>query len=72
MVSLVGYEDFRQIHDSENSQVYRARRIRDRASVSDRTYRQPVILKFLNRDYPTAEQIRRYKQEYHLTCHLES
>ncbi|MEQ9669361.1 AAA family ATPase [Coleofasciculus sp. G2-EDA-02] len=63
MVSLAGYEDFRQIHDSENSQVYHARRIRDR---------QPVILKFLNRDYPTTEQIRRYKQEYHLTCQLES
>ncbi|MGK7923913.1 MAG: AAA family ATPase [Spirulina sp.] len=63
MVSLAGYEDFFQIHDSSNSQVYRARRIGDR---------QSVILKFLNRDYPTSEQIRRYKQEYHLTCQLDA
>lgn len=43
MVSLAGYEDLIPIHDSENSQVYRARRVSDR---------KPVIVKFLNRDYP--------------------
>ncbi|NET56941.1 MAG: AAA family ATPase [Symploca sp. SIO2E6] len=63
MVALDGYEDFRQIHDGANSQVYRAQRVADG---------QPVILKFLNRDYPTSEQIRRYKQEYHLTYQLVS
>ncbi|MBP0013452.1 MAG: AAA family ATPase [Roseofilum sp. SID3] len=63
MVALVGYEDLILIHDSNNSQVYRARRISDN---------QPVILKFLNREYPTSEQIRRYKQEYQLTQQLES
>ncbi|NEQ65212.1 MAG: AAA family ATPase, partial [Symploca sp. SIO2D2] len=63
MVVLAGYENFVQIHDSTNSQVYRAQRVRDG---------QPVILKFLSRDYPTPEQIRRYKQEYHLTCQLDS
>ncbi|MDY7015034.1 MAG: serine/threonine-protein kinase, partial [Cyanobacteriota bacterium] len=63
MVALAGYENFIQIHDSANSQVYRARRVSDR---------QPVILKFLNRDYPTPEQIRRYKQEYHLTCQVDA
>jgi len=63
MVALAGYEDFVQLHDSSNSKVYRARRVRDR---------KPVILKFLNRDYPTPEQIRRYKQEYYLTCQLDS
>ena len=54
MVALVGYKDFVQIHNGANSQVYRAQRIRDG---------QPVILKFLNRDYPTPAQVRRYKQE---------
>ncbi|NET06815.1 MAG: AAA family ATPase [Symploca sp. SIO2B6] len=63
MIALAGYENLIQIHDSANSQVYRARRVGNR---------QPVILKFLNRDYPTPEQIRRYKQEYHLTCQLDS
>ena len=61
--AFTGYENFVQIHDSINSQVYRARRAGDR---------QPVIVKFLNRDYPTSEQIRRYKQEYYLTCQLNS
>ncbi|MEM9541014.1 MAG: AAA family ATPase [Cyanobacteria bacterium P01_E01_bin.42] len=63
MVSLAGYENFIQIHDSSNSQVYRARRIEDG---------QLIILKFLNQDYPSSEQIRRYKQEYYLTCQLEA
>ena len=63
MVSLAGYEDLLQIHDNANSQVYRARRVDNG---------QPVILKFLKQDYPTSEQIRRYKQEYHLTFQLNS
>ena len=67
MVALTGYQDFLQIHDGANSQVYRARRASDG---------QPVILKFLlrslNRDYPTPEQIRRYKQEYRLICQLDA
>jgi PAS domain S-box-containing protein len=63
MVTLAGYDNFIPIHDSENSQVYRARKVHNN---------QPVIIKFLDRDYPTSEQIRRYKQEYALTCQLES
>ena len=63
MVSLTGYKDFEQIHDSNNSQVYRARRVEDN---------QPFILKFLNQDYPSSEQIRRYKQEYYITCQFEA
>ncbi len=63
MVTLAGYENFVQIHHSENSRVYRARRVEDR---------QSVILKFLDQEYPTSEQIRRYKQEYHLACQIDS
>lgn len=63
MVTLAGYENLIQIHESANSLVYRARKADNN---------QPVILKFLNQDYPTTEQIRRYKQEYHLTCQLNS
>lgn len=63
MVTVAGYTDLIQIHESANSQVYRAQRVSDR---------QSIILKFINQDYPTLEQIRRYKQEYHLTSELES
>ena len=51
MVSLAGYEDLIPIHESANSQVYRAHRVIDTGK------RQPIILKFLNQDYPTSEQI---------------
>ncbi|MDY6805292.1 MAG: AAA family ATPase [Cyanobacteriota bacterium] len=61
MVTLTGYENLIPIHESANSLVYRARKADNN---------QPVILKFLNRDYPTTEQIRRYKQEYRLTSQL--
>lgn len=61
MIKLVGYENFHSIHNSNNSQVYRASRIKDGES---------VIIKFLNQDYPTSAQIRCYKQEYHLTHQL--
>ena len=71
MVNLAGYQDFIQIHKSANSLVYRARRVSDTATVT-LGETQPVIIKFLNQDYPTSEQIRRYKQEYYLTCQLES
>jgi len=63
MVTIAGYENSMPLHESANSMVYRARRVGDR---------QPVILKLLNQDYPTPEQIRRYKQEYHLTSQLDS
>ncbi|MGD1804945.1 AAA family ATPase [Dapis sp. BLCC M126] len=71
MVNLAGYQDFIEIHKSANSIVYRARRVSDTATAK-LNEPQPVILKFLNQDYPTSEQIRRYKQEYYLTCQLES
>ncbi|WP_017306230.1 AAA family ATPase [Spirulina subsalsa] len=63
MAILAGYTDFVALHKSLNSQVYRAVRHNDQ---------QAVILKFLSQDYPTPEQICRYKQEYHLTHQLDS
>ena len=63
MVVLAGYTDLIQIYEGTNSQVYRTQRLDNN---------QSVILKFLNQEYPTSEQIRRYKQEYHLTCQLDS
>ncbi|NEP81899.1 MAG: serine/threonine-protein kinase PknK [Okeania sp. SIO3B3] len=71
MVIISGYTDLIQIHESVNSLVYRARRVVD--TVTDTLHEgQSVILKFLNREYPSTEEIRRYKQEYRLTSQLES
>lgn len=60
MPTLAGYENLTPIH---HSRVYRARRVSDN---------QSVIIKLIAQDYPTSEPIRRYKQEYHLTCQLDS
>ncbi|MGD1804284.1 diguanylate cyclase domain-containing protein [Dapis sp. BLCC M126] len=61
MVLLPGYLVLDQIHESMNSEVYRAIREEDA---------QRVILKVLKADYPTLSQLTRYKQEYELTRHL--
>ena len=61
-LNFTGYENLISIHDGENSQVYRARQIKDQRS---------VILKILKADYPTPEELRRYKQEYHLANTLK-
>ncbi|MGD1808630.1 AAA family ATPase [Dapis sp. BLCC M126] len=60
--NLTGYENLISIHHGENSEVYRATQIKDKLS---------VILKILKADYPTPEQLRRYKQEYYLTNTLK-
>ncbi|MFN6538982.1 MAG: diguanylate cyclase domain-containing protein [Nostoc sp. EkiNYC01] len=62
MLTIAGFKDLNQIHAGKNSHVYRARRVQDE---------HPVILKLLNADYPTTNQLRRYRQEYFLTQQLQ-
>lgn len=62
MTTFEGYENLIQLHNGENSHVYRARRLHDE---------QAVILKILKAEYPTPDQIRRYRREYHLTQQLQ-
>jgi len=63
MTNFAEYESLNQIHEGDNSRVFRARRIHDEL---------PVILKFLKAEYPNPDQIRRYRQEYQLTQKLQS
>jgi predicted ATPase/signal transduction histidine kinase/tRNA A-37 threonylcarbamoyl transferase component Bud32 len=62
MITLTGYNILEQIYDSANSQVYRAIREQDQL---------PVILKILKQDYPTPQELTRYKQEYEIIRHLD-
>lgn len=62
MITIPGYEIVTQIYESNNSLVYRGYREHDR---------QPVILKLLKHEYPTPEQLTRYKQEYEITRSLD-
>src|SRR5919199_300017 len=62
MINLAGYEITSQIHESNNSLVYRGLRKQDN---------QPIILKFLKLDYPLPASLVRYKQEYEITRNLD-
>ncbi len=62
MTTFTEYKNLIQIHDGEHSRVYRGRRIKDD---------QPVILKVLKAEYPSPDQLRRYRQEYYLAQQLK-
>lgn len=61
MFNIPGYQILCQIYESTQSIVYRGIRQADQ---------QAVILKRLKTNYPTPEEIRKYKQEYQLTRRL--
>jgi predicted ATPase/serine phosphatase RsbU (regulator of sigma subunit)/tRNA A-37 threonylcarbamoyl transferase component Bud32 len=57
MLTLPNYQIHTQIYESANSLVYRGVRKQDN---------QPVILKVLKEDYPTPEELTRYRQQYEI------
>ncbi|PZO43418.1 MAG: hypothetical protein DCF19_05605 [Pseudanabaena frigida] len=63
MVNIPEYRVIEKLYESSNSQVYRGIRQQDNL---------PVILKFLNSEFPTSEIIGRYKLEYEITKSLAS
>jgi serine/threonine protein kinase len=63
MFTLANYQILSKIYESDNSLVYRAIRKEDK---------QPVILKVLKENYPTPEELTRYRQEYDITRRLAS
>ncbi|MFB2968579.1 AAA family ATPase [Aerosakkonema sp. BLCC-F183] len=61
MIDLPGIAIKAPIYESVNSEVYRGIRVEDN---------QPAIVKVLKQDYPTPDELRRYKQEYEISCKL--
>ncbi|MEG4286142.1 AAA family ATPase [Microcoleus sp. A006_D1] len=59
---ISGYDLQELIHQGTNTAIYRA------VSIANR---QPAILKVLNTEYPTLEQITRLKHEYQITVYLD-
>lgn len=55
------YNNLKKIYESITTAVYRGRRTDDN---------KPVILKILNRDYPSREELEEYKYEYELLSRL--
>ncbi|OQW91243.1 MAG: hypothetical protein BWK79_17395, partial [Beggiatoa sp. IS2] len=60
-MNILNYQITEQLYDSQNSLVYRA--IKNENN-------QPVILKILKEDYPTPEELTRYRQEYDIMRRL--
>ncbi|MBD0386902.1 MAG: serine/threonine-protein kinase PknK, partial [Nostoc sp. C3-bin3] len=61
MLKIPKYQICTKIHESANSRVYRG---------INQQNNLPVIFKVLNKDYPTPEEITRYKLEYEITRSL--
>ena len=61
MIAIQGYQILAKIHESENSVVYRGRREEDNL---------PVVVKIIKGDYPTEEELARYRKEYEITKNL--
>ena len=61
MIAIPGYQILAKIHESDNSVVYRGRKEEDNL---------PVVVKVIKGDYPTEEELARYKQEYDITKSL--
>jgi len=61
MVNISGYHITTKIYESAGSLVYRALPNQDTL---------PVVLEVLKKDYPTPEELTRYKQKYDITRNL--
>ena len=62
MISIPGYRGLDLIYESANSLVFRSRRVNDGL---------PVVLKLLKDDFPTPDELVRYRQEYKITSLLQ-
>lgn len=61
MLKIPGYRNLSVIYESENTVVYRGIQESDN---------QSVILKIIQSEYPSLEQIARYKLEYEINQKL--
>ncbi|NET46292.1 hypothetical protein, partial [Okeania sp. SIO2B3] len=57
----INYHIIKKIYESPNSLIYRA---------TLKENNNPIILKILKENYPTASELTRYKQEYEITRSL--
>ncbi|MBW4630854.1 MAG: AAA family ATPase [Iphinoe sp. HA4291-MV1] len=62
MITIPGIEVTAHIYESASTLVYRGIRDQDK---------KPVILKVLNKEYPTPEELTRYKQEFEIMSLLD-
>ena len=63
MLTISGYLITQELHESNNSLIYRGRRPADN---------QPVIVKMLKQAYPSPEKVAWFKREYEITRSLRA
>ena len=63
VLDVPGYRIDQEIHETEHSRIYRARRLVDSRS---------VILKTLKEEYPPLDEVVKYKREYEIACSLQT
>src|SRR3712207_4418139 len=63
MLTITGYQIIAKLYESANSLVYRGKKEQNNKA---------VILKVLKEDYPTPQELTRYKQEYEITSNLNT
>ena len=62
MLTIPGYQINEHLYESTHSIIYRGRRETDN---------QPIILKVLQSEYPTPEELARFRREYEMTRSLD-
>src|SRR6478672_2536253 len=63
MISIPGYEIIEKIHESTGTIVYRGRKKQEQ---------QPVIIKLLQSQYPTLEEVTHLRHEYKILKDVDS
>ncbi|MBW4639225.1 MAG: AAA family ATPase [Gloeocapsa sp. UFS-A4-WI-NPMV-4B04] len=61
MIVIPGITIHSKIYESSNSLVYRGIKMQDE---------QAIVVKMLKQDYPSLQELTRYRQEYEITCSL--
>ncbi|MDJ0836913.1 MAG: AAA family ATPase [Acidobacteriota bacterium] len=63
MLAIKGYRITEKVYESRNSLVYRGHRLEEDS---------PLIIKQLKEDYPSPDELTRYRQEYEITRELDA
>ncbi|MBF0396918.1 MAG: AAA family ATPase, partial [Desulfobacterales bacterium] len=63
MINIPEYQIFEKLYESQNSIIFRAKRIKDGKS---------VIIKLFNKEYPSEDELNRFSREYEIISNLNN
>ncbi|MDV2994905.1 MAG: Serine/threonine-protein kinase PknD [Chroococcidiopsis sp. SAG 2025] len=70
MIALPGVAIHSKIYESSASVVYRGIREQDGQAIARSALPEAIVVKLLKQDYPSPQELTRYKQEYEITRSL--